>query len=156
MTKLAYITDIIIRSFFIFIVGFLLISYSVHNFWSAVFLSLLVAAIINIVYEMTFGKKYWRQLKQSPKKPRRSVKAVLKDFWLRAFSRNNTKGFVWAGIVILLMSFMVRLNIYYIVFACVIFAFAALTRFAPPAIIKGIESGNQTVSEENSSTAETK
>jgi len=96
------------------------------------FLALLTVAGINLAYEFTFGRKRWKQFKSTPKKQRRKFKQVLKDLWIKIFSRDKTKGFVWVGLIILFMRFFVRLNIYYIVFACVVFTLAAISRFAPP------------------------
>lgn len=124
MSKPAYLIDIAVRSFFVFLVCFLVL-----RIW---WLAFLITIAINVVFELTVGKKYWRQFKSTPKKPRRKLRQVLLDLWHRIFSRERTKGFVWAGIVILLMSLVVRLNVYYICFACVVFVLAAISRFAPP------------------------
>lgn len=145
--------DILIRSFFIFVACFLLFSYTVRGFFSVILLSLFTTSAINIFYEVIWGKKYWRRLKAQPQKPKRPVKTVLKDLWRRAFSRDKTKGFVWAGIIILMMSFFVRLNIYYIIFACAIFIFAAMTRFAT---INGENESNPVDSQKDSQPIEAK
>ena len=124
MTKTAYCLDIIVRSFFIFLVGYLLC-----RLW---WLAFLITIVINTVFELTVGKKYWHQFKATPKKPRRHWRQVLLDLWHRIFSRERTKGFIWAGVIILLLSLVVRLNVYYICCACVVFTLAAISRFAPP------------------------
>lgn len=140
MTRAAHITDIIARSFFIFVVLWLVFSYVFRSTPAVLFVSILITAAINVVFELTAGKKYWKN--SVPAKPRRCVKQIAKELFVRAFSRQRTKGFVWAGIVLLSMSFIVSLNIYYIVFACAVFIFAAITRFAPPAKCATINSGN--------------
>ncbi len=124
MSRTAYLTDIIVRGFFIFVVLELLI----RQLWLALFL----AVGINVIYELTVGRKYWRQWRAQPKKPRRNWRVVLRDLWRRAFARERTKGLVFAGFVLLLMSYVVRLNVYYIVVACLVFTMAAISRFAPP------------------------
>lgn len=124
MNRVAYVMDIVVRGFFLYVVGYLV----TRRWWWA----LLVSVGINAVYELTIGRKYWRQLKAAPRRPRRKIKDVLKVWWQRAFSRERTKGYVWAGIILLLMSWVVNLNIYYVVVAGIIFTLAAISRFAPP------------------------
>lgn len=124
MNRTAYIFDILVRSFFIFVVLQLLL----RNFLFALFLS----AGINVIYELTVGRKFWHEWKNAPEKPHRNWRIIVKDLWRRAFSRERTKGFVFAGVVLLFMSYVVRLNIYYIIIACVVFTLAAISRFAPP------------------------
>ena len=123
MNRVAYVMDIIVRGFFLYVVGYLVI----RRWWAA----LLISVAINVVYELTVGRKYWRQLKATPR-PRRKLRDVLKAWWQRAFSRERTKGYVWAGIILLLMSWVVNLNIYYVVVAGIVFTLAAISRFAPP------------------------
>lgn len=124
MSRTAYLTDIFVRGFFIFVVLELLI----RNWGFALFF----AVGINIIYELTVGRKFWHAWRNQPKKPRRNWRIVFRDLWQRAFARERTKGLVFAGFVLLLMSYVVRLNIYYIVVACLVFTMAAITRFAPP------------------------
>ncbi|MCM1404416.1 MAG: hypothetical protein NC133_02865 [Prevotella sp.] len=124
MSRTAYITDILARGFFIFVVLVLLL----RRWW----LALLLDVGINVLYELTVGRKYWRQWRNQPKKPRRSWRVILRDLWRRVFARERTKGLVFAGIVLLLMSYVVRLQVYYIVVACLVFTMAAVSRFAPP------------------------
>ena len=124
MNRTAYLVDIFVRGFLIFVVLQLLL----RNF----LFSLLITVAINVIYESTVGRKFWQTWKKAPQKPRRSWRSVGRDLWRRAFSRERTKGFVYAGIVLLLMSYFVRLNIYYLVIACCVFTMAAITRFAPP------------------------
>lgn len=116
--------DIIVRGFFLYVVGYLIM----RQWWAA----FLVSLTINLVYELTAGRKYWRQLKATPRQPRRKIRDVLKQWWQRAFARERTKGYVWAGIILLLMSWVVNLNIYYVVVAGSVFTLAAISRFAPP------------------------
>lgn len=124
MNKTAYVFDIFVRAFFIFVALQLLL----RNFAFSLFL----AVGINLIYELTVGRKFWQAWKKAPKKPHRNWRCILVDLWHRAFSRERTKGFVMAGIVLLFMSYFVRLNTYYIIVACVVFIMAAITRFAPP------------------------
>ena len=124
MSRTAYLIDIFARGFFIFVVLQLLL----RNF----FLSLFLTVSINLIYEFTVGRKFWQKWQNAPKKPRRNWWLVLRDLWQRAFARERTKGFIFAGIVLLLMSYFVRLNVYYIVVACFVFTMAAISRFAPP------------------------
>ena len=124
MTKTGYLCDIFVRGFFIFVVMQLLLRNLPF--------SLFFAVSINIIYELTVGRKFWQAWKNAPKKPRRNWRIVLRDLWRRAFSRERTKGFIFAGVVLLLMSYFVRLNVYYVTVACIVFTMAAITRFAPP------------------------
>ena len=124
MKRTAYLVDIFVRGFFIFVVLDLL----VRNWGWA----LLFAVGINVIYELTVGRKFWQAWKNEPKKPRRNWRAVLRDLWRRAFSRERTKGLVFAGVILLFMSYFVKLNVYYIVVACLVFTMAAVSRFAPP------------------------
>lgn len=123
MNKTAYLVDIVVRGFFIFIVLDLLL----RN-WG---LALFVAVGINLIYELTAGRKFWVAWKNAPKKTHRPFGVVVRDLWRKAFSRERTKGLVFAGVVLLLMSYVVRLNVYYIVVACLVFTMAAVSRFAP-------------------------
>lgn len=91
---------------------------------------MLITVGINAVFELTAGKKYWHMAAKNTK-PKRKFRQAAKDFLMRAFARDKTKGFVWAGTVILIISFAVKLNAYYVISACVVFVMAALTRFAP-------------------------
>lgn len=144
MNRTAYLVDILARVFFIFVVLQLLL----RNFVFSLFL----AVGVNVIYELTVGRKFWQAWKKAPKKTHRHWRVILRDLWQRAFSRERTKGFVFAGIVLLLMSYFVRLNIYYLVIACVVFTMAAITRFAPPtksAIIPHEPTHDQTVCETN-------
>ena len=124
MTKTAYLIDVFTRGFFIFVVLQLLLRNG--------FLSLFLTVSINLIYEFTIGRKFWQAWKSTPQKPRRSRRQVCLDLWRRVFSRERTKGFVFAGFVLLLMSYFVRLNIYYLVVSCIVFTLAAISRFAPP------------------------
>ena len=124
MTKTAYLIDVFARGFFIFVVLQLLL----RNF----FFSLFLTVSINLIYELTVGRKFWQAWKNAPRKPHRSWRQILLDLWHRAFSRERTKGLVFAGFVLLLMSYVVRLNIYYLIIACLVFTLAAISRFAPP------------------------
>lgn len=124
MQRAAYLVDILTRGFFIFIVLDLL----VRSWWWALFF----AVGINVIYELTVGRKFWQTWKNAPKKPHRHWRVVVRDLWQRAFSRERTKGLVFAGVVLLLMSYFVKLHIYYIVVACLVFTMAAISRFAPP------------------------
>lgn len=124
MTKAGYISDILARGFFMFVALQLLL----RNFVFSLFL----AVSFNLIFELTVGRKFWLAWKNAPKKQRRNWRIVVRDLWRRAFARERTKGFVLAGIVLLLMSYFVRLQIYYVVVACVVFTMAAITRFAPP------------------------
>ena len=124
MKRTAYLIDILVRGFFIFVVLDLLL----RRWW----LAFLVAVGINVVFELTAGRKFWREWRTQPKKPRRHWRVVLRDLWRRMFSRERTKGLVFAGFVLLLMSYVVRLQAYYIVVACLVFTMAAISRFAPP------------------------
>jgi hypothetical protein len=130
MSKFAHIADIAVRSFLMFVVLWLIFSYVFDGLFAVLCVSVLITAAVNIIFELTAGKKYW--IKPKTAKPKRPVKQVIRELFARAFSRQKTKGFVWAGIAILGMSFIVPLNVYYIVFACAVFTFAAITRFAPP------------------------
>ena len=153
MTKAAYIMDILVRSFFIFVAAFLIMSYTVRGLGLILLLSLLITAGINIIFEILWGKKYWRAFKSAPKRQRRTLRQVLSDLWHRIFSRDKTRGFVWTGIVILLMSLVVRLNVYYIIFACMVFTLAAISRFAPRvsrATIQGEYPSDEEPSKKNS------
>ena len=140
MTKTAYLCDVFVRGFFIFVAGQLLL----RNWFFALFLTV----GINVIYELTVGRKFWLAWKNAPKKPRRNWRVVLRDFWRRAFSRERTKGFVFAGIVLLLMSYVVRLNVYYVVIAGVVFTLAAISRFAPP--LKSATMLHESAHDENS------
>ena len=124
MSRTAYLTDIFARGFFMFIVLDLLL----RNLPVA----LLIAVGFNIVYELTVRRKYWQTWKNAPKKTHRNWRQIARDLWQRAFSRERTKGLVFAGIVLLFMSYFVRLSIYYIVVSCLVFTMAAISRFAPP------------------------
>ncbi len=124
MNRTAYLIDVFARGFFIFVVLQLLL----RNFW----LSLFLTVGINLIYELTVGRKFWQEWRKAPKKTHRNWRVVLRDLWRRVFSRERTKGLVMAGIVLLLMSYVVRLNVYYLVVACVVFMLAAISRFAPP------------------------
>lgn len=124
MSRTGYLMDILVRGFFIFIVLDLLL----RSWWWA----LLIAVGINVVYELTVGRKFWQAWKQTPKKPHRNWRVVLRSLWQRAFARERTKGLVFAGIILLLMSYVVKLQVYYIVVACLVFTMAAISRFAPP------------------------
>jgi len=124
MSRTTYLIDVFARGFFIFVVLQLLL----RNFWFSLFLTV----GINLIYELTVGRKFWQEWRNAPKKLRRNWRVVLRDLWRRAFSRERTKGLVFAGIVLLLMSYVVRLNIYYVVVACLVFTLAAISRFAPP------------------------
>jgi hypothetical protein len=113
-----------------FVVLWLLLSYIFDGLFVILGISLAVIVGVNVAVELTTGKKYW--VKSAKTLPRRSVKQVLRELFLRAFARDKTKGYVFAGIMILMMSFFVKLNAYYIIFACAVFIFAMLTRFASP------------------------
>ena len=143
--------DILVRGFFIFVVLDLLL----RNLWFALF----VAVGINVIYELTVGRKFWQNWKSAPKKPRRSWRQIVRDLWQRAFSRERTKGLVFAGVVLLFMSYVVRLQVYYIIIACLVFTMAAISRFAPAvksATIPHEPSRDQDVSETNGSPPATK
>jgi hypothetical protein len=142
MTRTAHIIDIIVRSFFLFVVFWLLFSYVFRGFFAILLASVGFVAAINFIFEITAGKKYWRKPQENEQKVKRDIKKMFREFFCRAFSRDRTKGFVWAGTIILLMSFVVRLNVYYIVFACAVFIMAAITRFAPPAVCATIKGGD--------------
>ncbi len=124
MSKIGYLSDVFARGFFMFVALELLL----RNLAFSVFL----AVSFNLIYELTVGRKFWQAWKNAPKKPRRNWRVVLRDLWQRAFSRERTKGLVFAGFVLLLMSYVVRLNVYYVVVACFVFIMAAVSRFAPP------------------------
>ena len=124
MNRTAYLTNIFVRGFFIFIAFELL----VRNWFWALFL----AVGINLIYELTAGRKFWQAWKNAPKKPRRHWRIILRDLWRRAFARERTKGLVFAGIILLLTSYFVRFQIYYLIVACLVFTLAAISRFAPP------------------------
>jgi hypothetical protein len=130
MTKAAHIIDIIVRSFFLFVAFWLVFSYVFKGFFAVLAGTVLVNVGINVIFELTAGKKYWRSFTKNAK-PRRKFMQTVKEFFVQAFAWDKTKGFVWAGAVILMMSLVVRLNAYYVICACVVFTFAALTRFAP-------------------------
>lgn len=140
MTKAGYLGDILARGFFMFVVLQLLL----RNFVFSLFL----AVSFNLIFELTAGRKFWLAWKNTPKKPRRNWRVVVRDLWRRAFSRERTKGFVLAGLVLLLMSYFVRLKVYYIVIACLVFTMAAITRFAPP--IKSATIPHESPHDENS------
>lgn len=125
MKRSAYLTDIFARGFFIFVVLDLLLRQ-----W---FLALFLSVAINVMYELTVGRKFWQAWRNEPKKQHRNWRVVLRDLWQRAFSRERTKGLVFAGLVLLFMSYFVKLQIYYVIVACIVFTMAAITRFAPPA-----------------------
>ena len=116
--------NILVRGFFIFIALDLL----VRNWFWALFL----AVAINLIYELTVGRNFWRAWKNEPKKPRRHWRVVLRDLWQTVFARERTKGLVLAGFILLLTSYVVKFQIYYIVIACLVFTLAAISRFAPP------------------------
>lgn len=124
MNRAAYLIDIVVRGFFMFVVLDLLL----RNLPIA----LLIAVGFNIIYELIVGRKFWQAWKNAPKKPHRSWRQIARELWRRAFSRERTKGLVFAGVVLLFMSYFVRLNIYYIVLACLVFTMATISRFAPP------------------------
>ena len=123
MNRTAYLIDILVRAFFVFIVLDLIL----RNWWWAG----IIAVGLNVVYELTVGRKFWLNWKNAPKKPRRHWRVVVRDLWCRAFSRERTKGLVIAGVVLLFTSYLVKLNVYYIVVACLVFTMAAVSRFAP-------------------------
>ena len=151
MNCFAYISNIFVRGFFIFVVLFLLL----RSWWWSLFLT----AAINIIYELTAGRKFWQAWKNAPKKPRRHWRIVLRDLWRRAFARERTKGLVFAGIILLLTSYVVKFQIYYIVVACLIFTLAAISRFAPPTktdIIKHEPAQDTTVRQTNCPPSATK
>ena len=124
MNRTAYLFDVLARGFFILVALQLLFR---NFFWA-----LVMAVMINLIYELTVGRKFWQAWKNAPKKPRRHWRTILRDLWQRAFCRERTKGLVLAGIVLLIMSYFVCLNIYYQVVAGLVFVLAAISRFAPP------------------------
>ena len=124
MSRTAYITNIFVRGFFIFIVFYLLLR---QLFWA-----LFLAVGINVIYELTAGRKFWQAWRNAPQKTRRNWRIVLRDLWRRAFARERTKGLVFAGIILLLTSYVVKFQVYYILVACLVFTLAAISRFAPP------------------------
>jgi len=125
MSRTAYISNIFVRGFFIFVVVYLLLR---QLFWA-----LFLAVGINVIYELTAGRKFWQAWRNAPKKTRRNWRIVLRDLWRRAFARERTKGLVFAGIILLLTSYVVKFQVYYILVACLVFTLAAISRFAPPA-----------------------
>ncbi len=124
MTKAGYLGDILARGFFIFVALQLLL----RN----LFFSLFLAVSLNLIFELTVGRKFWLAWKNAPKKTHRSWRIIVRNLWQKAFARERTKGFVWAGLALLFMSYVVRLKVYYLVIACLVFTMAAITRFAPP------------------------
>lgn len=143
MTKFARVVDIAVRSFFMFVVCWLIFSYVFRGFFAILAVSVAVTVVINVVFEFTVGRKYWRRAAPKSDRPRRKFKEVAREAFARAFARDKTKGFVWAGVIILIMSFVVKLNIYYVVFAVMVFGFAALTRFAPVRKCATMQGGEQ-------------
>ena len=151
MNRTAYLTNILVRGFFIFIVLDLLLR---NLFWALFF-----AVGINVIYELTAGRKFWKTWKKSPQKARRHWRIILRDLWHRAFARERTKGLVFAGIILLLTSYVVKFQIYYIIVACLVFTLAAISRFAPPTktdIIKHEPAQDTSVSQTNCPPSATK
>ena len=57
---------------------------------------------------------------------------MLRDLWRRMFARERTKGLVFVGFILLLSSYVVKFQVYYVIIACLVFTLAAISRFAPP------------------------
>lgn len=124
MGRVAYLSNIFVRAFFIFVALVL-----VFRSW---LWSFVLAVVINIIYELTAGRKFWQAWKNAPKKSRRHWKVVLRDLWRRMFARERTKGLVFVGFILLLSSYVVKFQVYYVIIACLVFTLAAISRFAPP------------------------
>lgn len=124
MGRVAYLSNILVRAFFIFVALVL-----VFRSW---LWSFVLAVVINIIYELTAGRKFWQAWKNTPKKSRRHWKVVLRDLWRRMFARERTKGLVFVGFILLLSSYVVKFQVYYVIIACLVFTLAAISRFAPP------------------------
>ena len=79
MGRVAYLSNIFVRAFFIFVALVL-----VFRSW---LWSFVLAVVINIIYELTAGRKFWQAWKNAPKKSRRHWRVVLRDLWRRMFAR---------------------------------------------------------------------
>jgi hypothetical protein len=118
MFKLAHFIDIVIRSFFLFIAIFVPLNYFAGYVLSLI-ISLLTVAGVNLLLELTSKKEY---------KTIKITKHDFKVFFIKMFDRSKTKNYLFIGILLLFMSFIVKLNIYYIIFSSIVFIFAFLTR----------------------------
>jgi archaellum biogenesis protein FlaJ (TadC family) len=126
MFNIAHVIDVLVRSFLLFVAVFLIISYTIKDFILSIIISVLIIFFINLILEVIYRKKH----KNDPKKSKEKIpiKTVLKQLFMRAFSRDKTKGYIYVGITVLIMNFFVKLNIYYITFASVVFILAGISR----------------------------
>jgi len=76
----------------------------------------------------TFPEIKIQTKKKTPRKTLREIRTM-------AFNRTRTKSYVITGVIILFSSLIVRLHLYYIIFATIVFALALTSYFSPRAAV---------------------
>jgi len=138
------ISNLLARSFIVFLLAYLWLSFYIRNIALVFFLAFGIMLAANFAIKLFFQKRrppvikeptifnpYSPVLKQYKKYLNRyNWKAELVALRRLVFQRRKIRNYIFLGIIILGMSFIVRFNIFYIIFATIMFSFALISTFA--------------------------
>jgi len=128
---LARFSNLLARSFIVFLMAYLWLTFYIRNIIYVFFVSLAIMFVFNFVIWLLTHKK-----RNRIKRARHILKLVRKKITFKEymkqineiiFNPRRIKGYVFSGIIIFLTSFIVRFNIYYIVIATLLFSLALVT-----------------------------
>jgi len=131
----AKISNLLARSFIVFIIAYLWLTFYVRNIIVVFVIAFTIMMLVNFAFSM---KKpipkfhpYVANLRAYSKyKPPKIIwRTELKKFRAHLFQRRKVRSYIILGVILFLTSFIVRFNIYYLVFATVMFLFALASLF---------------------------
>ena len=140
----ASVSNLLARSFLVFLIAYLWLSFYVREILIVFFIAFGVMLAVNFVFSRIMRRRrppvvkeprifnpYDTIIKQYKRFLNRGMwKRDLQNLKRLVFQRRKVKNYIFLGVIILLMSFIVRFNIFYIIFATIMFSFALISLFA--------------------------
>jgi hypothetical protein len=121
--KSAKIVNLMARSFIVFLVAYLWLSFYFRDLISVFVYSFLIMLGVNFVLRLLPKKR-------AAQKPVDYIKVITPPRQINhVFERRKVRTYLVLGAVIFLTSFIVRFSIFYIIFATIMFSFAFISLF---------------------------
>jgi len=139
----ASIGNLLARSFLVFILAYLWLSFYIRNIMFVFLTAFVIMLVVNFGFSLFTNRKkpkpvkkiynphtkIMRQYRARLDHQRYNWRIALREMRDKAFQRRKVKPYIFYGVIVLLTSFIVRLNIYYVIFSTILFLFALISLY---------------------------
>ena len=145
---IASVSNLLARSFIVFMIAYLWLTFYVRNILIVFVIAFAIMMMINAIFYLRRPVKRFHPYVANMKryavlKPKKIIwRQEFKKFRHHMFMRRKVKSYVILGVVLFLASFIVRFNIYYIIFSTLMFSFALLSLFGVKSVDGKVQSTN--------------